>query len=102
MHALPKVCSRGRNDCQPLSNMIADSIEMDFICVGKNDGTTRVHGQDKYRLCKKSQDCDTMYDYDKRDLTDELYIIAKALSVIENMKYNYELGCEQGDAHYSQ
>lgn len=85
MIILPEKCLRCLKDCEPLAQIESDD-KSSFICVGKNDGTTRKVNQDKYRLCWHNEETDEMHDYDQRDLTDQASVIIQALSVIENGK----------------
>lgn len=83
----PDRCLRQRTDCVPLACVASDDMTT-YICVGANDGTTRVHQQDCYRKCVTSPGVETIEDCDQRDLTDEMSVIAQALSTLENMKAN--------------
>lgn len=83
----PERCLRGLGDCSPLAQLASD-CGSSFICVGENDGTSRVHAQDLYRKCDVAEGAESMADCDQRDLTDELSVIAQALSLIENAKAN--------------
>jgi len=82
---------RGRKDCRPIANIVSDEEPLTFICCGENDGKTREYQQDKYRICIKDR-CSygTRQDVDKRDIIDEMSVLAQALSVIENTELNTE------------
>lgn len=82
MMILPDKCMRGRDDCQPYALMASD-CETTFFCCGENDGTTRIIEQDKYTLCFKNDTVDQISHNDKRDLTHQMFVIVKALAVIE-------------------
>ena len=89
---LPEKCLRLRCDCSPLAQLAADEPTdqdgepLDFICVGKNDGSDRTMPQDEYTLCWKSKHIDDRTHWDKRDLTDTASVIVQALSVIGNLE----------------
>lgn len=83
MIILPAKCLRNWDDCVPFGQIAADD-HLSFYCVGKNDGTNRQCEDDKYRHCFKNDVIDRFEDCDRRDLIDELSVIAQALSVIEN------------------
>ena len=82
----PKSCPRGRDDCDPLANMIA-STPGDHICIGLN--RERVVPQDIYRLCMANPSApnpgpDICFDADYRDLIDQVAVITHGLSVAAN------------------
>ena len=83
MIILPEKCLRGCIDCEPYGQIESDN-KSSFCCVGKNYGTNRVEKNDIYRYCFQNDTIDTEEDCDKRDLVDQLSVIAQALSVIEN------------------
>lgn len=85
---LPESCPRGRTDCEPLSQIIADELDdgvLCFICVGLNDGETRAVEGDIFRHCWRNSDTDEMGDWDHRDLIDTISVMSQALSIDANM-----------------
>lgn len=84
---LPNKCLRGRSDCQPLAQIESDN-GISFICCGHNDRTSRTIPKDEFRVCWKNAEIDEMSDWDKRDITDTISILAQALSIDENIKNN--------------
>lgn len=86
---LPEKCLRGRHDCEPWAQIEPEEKDS-FICVGLNDGTTRVFPQDEFTMCWKNKEIDEYSHWDKRDLTDTASIILQALSISENIKNNKE------------
>lgn len=80
---LPDSCPRGLSCCSPLSQIVSDSGET-FICAGENDGSDRSEPMDVFTLCTKSATVDRREHVDRRDLTDQLSVIAQALSVLAN------------------
>jgi len=87
MITLPKECLRGRDDCEPLSQVKSDD-KTSFICCGMNDGTERTVEQDCFTMCWKNQDIDTRDFWDKRDITDTISVMAQALSIDANIENN--------------
>ena len=84
---LPEKCLRDRNDCEPLAQIQSD-CGSSFWCCGRNDGATRKIERDEFRVCWKNEEIDEMSDWDKRDITDTISILAQALSIDENIKDN--------------
>lgn len=81
----PESCPRGLTDCEPIAQLRSDEEPITFYCVGRNDGTTRQVEQDCFRHCHKSAEgVDRLENCDRRDLTDDLSVIAQALSMLEN------------------
>ena len=84
---LPEGCPRGL-DCQPLHRIQSDD-EATFVCCGLHGAVDRVHGtigeDDPYRLCFKTDNTDTMYDYDEADLMDEVEVIVRGLSTARRL-----------------
>lgn len=85
---LPDNCPRNRKDCEPISQILDD--EDGFICMGCNDGTTRLQKQDIFRLCWKGPHVDETDDMDERDIIDTISVLAQGLSVHANRKANDE------------
>ncbi len=85
MFVLPKKCLRERTNCNPYSQIESDDKES-FICCGVNDGTISKILQDKFTLCFKNDDVDSITLNDKRDLTHIASVILQALSIIEEME----------------
>ena len=86
MICLPDKCMRGKNDCSPLSNIVSDDDDNghSFICVGENNPETRTVKEDIYTLCTKTEYVDDICNLDYRDIVDQVSVMARALSVIEN------------------
>lgn len=88
---LPEECPRGCNDCSPLYQIRSDPEFDDdpetFICLGLNDGSTRVVDGDIFRKCVRGcgPDVDRMEDCDRHDLVDEALVILQGLSIAENL-----------------
>lgn len=81
-------CPRGLTNCQPLSNIVSDDKKT-FVCCGLSDPDSRSRKADKFRNCFKSEDTDSMYDYDERDMKHQIAVMADGLAVeemIENEK----------------
>ena len=78
----PVYCPRGRDDCQSLSQIIAQD-HVSFICVGVNDGSNREHEPDCFRECFKNGDIDRMEDADRRDLQHAVAVFSMALAATE-------------------
>ncbi len=79
----PVYCPRGRDDCESLSQIIAED-HVSFICVGKNNGENRELEQDQYRECFKNGDIDRMEDIDRRDLQHAVAVFSMALAATES------------------
>ena len=54
-----------------------------FFCCGKNDGTMAHVKEDRYTLCFHGEFRDSMTFNDRRDLVDQMHVIAVAMSHIE-------------------
>ena len=76
---LPAECRRGLT-CQPLSTIVSDDGDT-FVCCGLHGAG----GHDPYRLCFKSVETDTMYDYDRIDLLDMSEVAIRGLSTAERL-----------------
>lgn len=87
MIKLPEKCLRKRNDCNPYAQIESDDHES-LICCGVHDGTMSKILQDKYTLCFKNDDVDSITLNDKRDLTHLASVILQALSIIEELEEN--------------
>jgi len=81
----PEYCPRKCGDCKSLSQIISEDHQS-FMCVGENDGSTRVIPTDKYRVCFKNEAIDEQTDYDKRDLIQTQATMAWALAIIEELE----------------
>lgn len=85
---LPDGCPRGRLDCEALARIEADD-RSSFICMGENDGSTRSWPDDFLRLCVISAEgVDSIQDLDRRDVADQLSVMAQAMSVVANREAN--------------
>jgi len=71
-------CPRNRNDCYPLGLAISEE-DNSFTCCGRN----RESSGDIYRLCFHNSHIDHMDDCDQNDLLSQLYVISRALLVVE-------------------
>lgn len=80
-------CIRGEVDCESYAQIVSN-CGGSFVCCGENDGTRRKLKQDKYTFCFKNSEIDEMSHYDEVDLTDQLSVIAQALSIINHTKAN--------------
>ena len=80
---LPEKCLRSMSDCEPLAQIESD-CKTSFICCGKNDAGSRTLDRDVYRVCFHNETIDERTDWDKRDITDTLSVLAQALSIEEN------------------
>jgi hypothetical protein len=89
MITLPDKCPRGLDFCQPYGQILSTDGS-DFVCCGHLEEEYRNIPQDRFRLCWKTKTIDEMGDYDRRDLTDTLSVIAQALSVDANIEANNE------------
>jgi len=76
-------CPRGRADCQSLSQIVA-ADHASFICVGRNDGSTRAMEQDEFRECFVNDEIDRMEDADRRDLQHAAAVFSMALAVLSS------------------
>jgi hypothetical protein len=82
----PEKCLRNKTTCQPYGQL--ESCEdaegnKSFFCCGKNDGTEPPVEEDRYTLCFKGEFRDTVSFNDRRDLIDQMHVIAYAMSHIE-------------------
>lgn len=98
---LPKKCLRGRKDCYPISQHVADGPKSrtgnptDFICCGIHNGRElkrkhppKHHG-DKFRVCWKTESgVNEKGEWDKRDILTHVAVLNRALMVEENMTVN--------------
>jgi hypothetical protein len=83
--SLPDKCLRDRSDCEPLAQIASDNGKS-FICCGLNDQETRSYPHDEFRHCWKNQVIDERTDWDRRDITDTISVLAQALSIKANME----------------
>lgn len=82
---LPNTCPRGLTGCQPLANIVSDGDDPSFVCVGANSDIDRSIPSDVLRRCvRSSAGVDSQENCNRRDLVDEVSVVAQALSVIEN------------------
>lgn len=79
----PQRCLRGLKTCRPYGQIESSGDNPSFICCGKNDGSMCPIPQDVYTLCFHGENRDDMTFHDRRDLTDQMYVIAWAMSHIE-------------------
>lgn len=80
MHC-PEKCPRGRTDCQPTGQVLADD-ESTFVCSGERQGDPSEWSvpQDIFTLCWKSQDgVDVLQWMDQYDMHSQLYVLSRAL-----------------------
>lgn len=84
---IPEKCLRGLDSCEPYAQIEADDGKS-FICMGKNDGTTRDIEQDEFTVCWKNELFDDMSHWDKRDVADTISVLAQGMSVHENIIAN--------------
>jgi len=76
----PSGCPRGRDDCDPLSNIVSTCGDT-FVCLGLNDGSTRVIEEDRYRHCFKNPAGDDMYDLNDADMRDLVGVLSMGYAV---------------------
>ena len=79
--AFPKKCPRGRDDCQPLGQVLADD-ESSFVCTGERQGDPAGWSvpTDTFTFCWKSEKgVDVLQRMDRYDLHSHLYAISRAL-----------------------
>ena len=70
-------------DCKPLSNIVYESS---FVCVGLHNGDIKDEfSQDIYRHCFKSEDSDSMHDYDEYDLMSVINVMSEALLINKHL-----------------
>lgn len=81
---MPENCLRGRKDCEPLSQITSDTGDS-FICCGHNDGASRVHLQDRFRVCWKNDVIDELSDWDDTDIKHTMSVLSHALAVDQSM-----------------
>ena len=81
-------CPRGRKDCKPISNIVADDQGDSFFCCGQNDGSIAPVKQDLFTQCFKGEHRDDMTFNDKRDLVHQSAVLISAVAWIEDQ------GCE--------
>jgi len=84
---IPRVCPRGRDDCEALATIQSDEGDS-FVCAGLNDGSTRVINQDRFTFCFKNEVIDEMSHNDEQDMRDMMSVVAQALSADWHMKQN--------------
>lgn len=84
----PKIkCPRGLESCRSYGQVVTDDdnpMSSSFFCCGKNNGT--MPGQlpeDVFTLCFHGEFRNTISYNDRRDLIDQMHVIASALSHIE-------------------
>lgn len=78
-------CPRGRTDCAPLSNQVADDGGS-LICVGYNRPEDRSVPGDRFTHCWRNDAVDERGHWDRRDLIDTVMIMTHALSLDENLR----------------
>lgn len=84
-------CPRGRDDCEPLANMVAEEPS-DHICMGLNK--KRNWPSDVYRFCMANPSAphgggpDVCFDADYRDLIDQVSVITRGLSAVANGEHD--------------
>ncbi len=83
--ALPEKCPRERNNCQPYSQIISTDCES-FMCVGMHDGSLSKVLQDKYTVCFKNDDVDSIVMYDRRDIIHTASVLTRAAAIIEELE----------------
>lgn len=86
-----ETCPRGRADCRPLQNVIADEFApsgdpASFVCCGYNKPDTRQVTGDRFTLCWKNEAVDERGHWDRRDILDTLSVLSTALSIDENIR----------------
>jgi len=81
-----KKCPRKLKNCKPLSN-IAPQDRRSFVCVGLHKDDKKKYPQDKFRHCFKSEDSDSMFDYDKYDMKSVIAVFSEALLIDELEKH---------------
>jgi len=84
---LPDKCLRGREDCEPLSQ-VASTCAASFLCCGHNDGSNRTEKGDRFRVCFKSKVIDEMSDWDEIDIADQISVLSTAISIDQHMRQN--------------
>ena len=82
---MPDKCLRNLSDCSPLSQIVSDCGNS-FICCGINDINSRAVEQDMFRVCWKNTVINDRTDWDRRDITDTISVLAQALSINANME----------------
>lgn len=84
---LPKhKCPRGFATCRAYGQVVQNDenpLGGSFFCCGKNDGTMAPVEGDRYTLCFHGEFRSDMSFYDRRDLVDQMHVIAVAMSHIE-------------------
>lgn len=79
-------CPRGLDTCRSYGQVVAnedDPLKGSFFCCGKNDGSMSSIPEDRYTKCFHGEFRNDMTFHDRRDLIDEMNVIASALSHIE-------------------
>lgn len=76
-NTLPNGCPRNL-ECQPLSRKESDDGTT-FICCG----WPNIRKNDPYRFCFKSEETDSMYDYDEFDLLDTILVISESMVMLD-------------------
>lgn len=81
----PEKCLRGITKCKPYSQIQSEGLphERSFFCCGKNDGTMAPVPEDIYTLCFRGEFRNSISYNDRRDLVDQMHVIAVAMSHIE-------------------
>ena len=75
-------CPRGRSNCIPYSQIVADDGSS-FFCCGRHDGSINKLLADKYTVCFKGPHDDDVSLYDKRDLVHHAAVLLRTLAIIE-------------------
>ena len=79
-------CPRNLEKCRAYGQVVEDDenpMSGSFFCCGKNDGTMAHVEEDIYTLCFHGEFRDSMTFNDRRDLVDQMHVIAVAMSHIE-------------------
>ncbi len=86
MIELPEICLRAKT-ANPLSQLRDDESD-GFICIGQVEKhwLKDIPKEDIYCKCWKGEGTDSIDFNDIRDLVDELFVIAQALHVLENIE----------------
>lgn len=86
LHYPKHKCPRNLKTCTAYGQIVQDDdnpMDGSFFCCGKNDGTMATVKEDIYTLCFHGEFRNSMTFNDRRDLVDQLYVIAAAMSHIE-------------------
>ncbi len=99
--SLYPICWRNRQDCEPIQCIdsapaetsedhiyLLDYVPTSFVCSGCIKKSSRIIGQDIYRLCFKNSESDEMSDNDMQDLSSILVVVSSAISFDSIRKRN--------------